>query len=323
MAGVELRPLSLGQVLDRTFSLYRNNFWLFVGIMAIPSCLSIPFSFISSTQRSSPFSVGRPVGPAPTAGFFLAFFVLALIAAAVYAVALGAATFAVSDVSLGKPMTVSTAYGKVRGHFWSLIGLLINIYLRMIGIFIVIGLAAVLVAGGMAAGGRLAGNAMAAIIIGFAAFLAFVAAFVLAIWFMLRYSVAFPAMLLEDIHVGESIQRSVDLTEGSRGRIFVAALLSVLIAYVGFVIFQGPFFIATMVLAAKGQTLGWVLPAMSISGAIGNAITSPILMIVIVLCYYDLRIRKEGFDLQYKMASLGQDPPQSVPPPSAPPLGVG
>jgi hypothetical protein len=319
MAGVELRPLSLGQVLDRTFTLYRGNFWLFVGIMAIPSCLSIPFSFVSSTQRTSPFSVGRPVGPTPTATFFLVFFLLILVAAAVYAVALGAATFAVSDVSLGKPMTVSAAYGKVRGHFWSLIGLLLNIYLRMIGIFIVVGLAAFLVIGGLGAGARLAGGSMAVILVGFAAFLGFVGALVLGVWFALRYSVAFPALLLEDARVGEAIQRSVDLTEGSRGRIFVATLLSVVVAYVGFVIFQGPFFIATMVLAAKGQTPGWILPAMSISGAIGNAITSPILMIVLVLCYYDLRIRKEGFDLQYKMASLGHTPP----PASTPPLGVG
>src|SRR5215475_2410940 len=31
-----LRPLSMGELLDRTFYLYRNNFPLFVGITAIP-----------------------------------------------------------------------------------------------------------------------------------------------------------------------------------------------------------------------------------------------------------------------------------------------
>jgi len=36
MAAIDLRPLSLGEILDRTFSLYRNNFLLFFGITAIP-----------------------------------------------------------------------------------------------------------------------------------------------------------------------------------------------------------------------------------------------------------------------------------------------
>ena len=36
MAVAELRPMSLGQLLDRTFSLYRSHFLLFVGVMALP-----------------------------------------------------------------------------------------------------------------------------------------------------------------------------------------------------------------------------------------------------------------------------------------------
>ena len=36
MGNLELRPLSVGEILDRTFTLYRGNFILFVGISAIP-----------------------------------------------------------------------------------------------------------------------------------------------------------------------------------------------------------------------------------------------------------------------------------------------
>ena len=39
MATAELRPLSLGELLDRTFSYYRSHFWLFVGIMAISTAV--------------------------------------------------------------------------------------------------------------------------------------------------------------------------------------------------------------------------------------------------------------------------------------------
>jgi len=46
MDATELRPLTLGELLDRTFQLYRNYFWLFVGIMAIPSAFSVPFTVL-------------------------------------------------------------------------------------------------------------------------------------------------------------------------------------------------------------------------------------------------------------------------------------
>lgn len=36
MPELDLRPLSLGEILDRTFTLYRRNFLLFAGIIAIP-----------------------------------------------------------------------------------------------------------------------------------------------------------------------------------------------------------------------------------------------------------------------------------------------
>src|ERR1700688_3922633 len=39
MATVDLRPLSLGELLDRTFTLYRTHFALFLGITAIPQLL--------------------------------------------------------------------------------------------------------------------------------------------------------------------------------------------------------------------------------------------------------------------------------------------
>jgi len=39
MSQVDLRPLSMGELLDRTFSLYRRHFPLFIGIAAIPHLL--------------------------------------------------------------------------------------------------------------------------------------------------------------------------------------------------------------------------------------------------------------------------------------------
>jgi len=43
MAELDLRPLSIGEILDRTFTLYRRYFLLFVGISAIPQILVLAF----------------------------------------------------------------------------------------------------------------------------------------------------------------------------------------------------------------------------------------------------------------------------------------
>ncbi len=43
----KLRPLTLGEILDRTTRLYRHNFWTFVGVAAVPMvaafAVAVPF----------------------------------------------------------------------------------------------------------------------------------------------------------------------------------------------------------------------------------------------------------------------------------------
>ena len=46
MQQIDLRPLSLGEILDRTFSLYRRHFLLFLGIAAIPHLLTLALNLV-------------------------------------------------------------------------------------------------------------------------------------------------------------------------------------------------------------------------------------------------------------------------------------
>jgi hypothetical protein len=50
----------------------------------------------------------------------------------------------------------------------------------------------------------------------------------------------------------------------------------------------------------------------SLVGFVAGSLTAPLATIGIALVYYDERVRKEAFDLQLMMASLGALPP--VPP---------
>ena len=307
METAELRPLTLGELLDRAFTLYRRNFWLFVGIMAIPSAFSVPFSVVFFSMRGPTVSSGRP-SPAIVAGTLLvglAFFLLFWI---VYAVAIGAATYAVSETYLGQRATVRGSYGKVRGKFRRIFGVVTLAWLRAFGMMlvVVVGLIILVMIEALLMRAFTGGRPGPAFGFIFAAFMFLSYLTAIGVWSLwsLRYAVAIPALLLESLGVRAAIRRSVKLTRGRRWQVLVAIVLCVIVGYVGVIVFQGPFFMTILFSARAGPLPEWLTFTYAMSGAIGGAITGPLLMIVLVLCYYDTRIRKEAFDLQFMMSSL-------------------
>lgn len=318
MEAVDLKPLSLGELLDRTFRLYRNHFWLFVSIMAIPAAFSIPanvliLSFQGSMMNAAVAAPGRPPfvpSAGMIAGVFLGYLVFIVIFGTVYSIAVAAAASAVADVYLGRPSTVRGSYGRIRGRFWRLIGIVLNIALRMLGLLLLVvgvifgGFAGI---GFLFAGGR--GNPVFIALLVIVFLLAYIAALAFCVYFALRYAVSIPVLMIENLGVLATIRRSVFLTRGRRGQIFLALLVAGIIAYAGVFVFQVPFSIAAVVSAVQGHWPAWLAFASAVSGAVGSALTGPISMIAIVLLYYDSRIRKEAFDLQFMMASLDSSAP--------------
>jgi energy-converting hydrogenase Eha subunit C len=171
-----------------------------------------------------------------------------------------------------------------------------------------VGVAAGLVVAIVFASGARGNPAVGALVFVFL-FLVYIAGLALCVWFALRYSVSIPVLMIENKGVFDTIRRSVLLTRGRRGHIFLALLIGAIIAYVGVIVFQGPFMVFTMISAMRGHWPAWLAPASAVSAAIGGSITGPISMIVIVLLYYDTRIRKEAFDLQFMMSSLDRPAP--------------
>jgi MFS family permease len=306
MSGFELRPLSLGELLDRAFLLYRRNFGLFAGIMAIPACVVMPMQFFLLRSRGVPFPWNKPLPQSNTQAVTFAFLFVYWI---IYAVAQAATTYAVADAYLGRLSTIREAYGKIRGRFWRLIGVTFGVGIRVFGLMLLL----LIVAG--AAGGVLAAvvtrgstsanpNPMIFIIMAF-----IFGGFAVVIWLSMRYAVSLPTVLLEDITGRAAIRRSVQLSKGRRGQIFVAILLGIVVVYAMAFLFQGPFYAGIFAMGIKGQLPVWLILGLSVSSSIGGAIAGPLLMIILVVCYYDLRIRKEGFDLQHMMASLPESNP--------------
>jgi hypothetical protein len=300
MNGFELRPLSLGQLLDRAFLLYRRNFWLFAGIMVIPSCVALPMQFFLLRSRGVPFPWNKPSPQSQSQAYVFGFVFVYWI---IYSVAQAATTFAVANAYLGRLSTIRESYGKIRGRFLRLIGVTLGVGIRLFGLVFLVSLVAVvgvvLVVGITSANVAPGGNTF---VIVTSVLLVVGVGFTL--WFCVRYAVSLPATLLEDLSANAAIRRSVQLSRGRRGQIFVAILLGLVVLYAMAFLFQGPFYAGIAVMGLKGQLPPWLILAMSVSSAIGGAIAGPLLMIILVLCYYDLRIRKEGFDLQHMMTSL-------------------
>jgi hypothetical protein len=318
----ELRPLSLGELLDRTFTVYRNHFWVFVGIMAIPASFGIPVNYLVLTFQGSMLFAGRPT-LAPTPGLLLGFaagiFAFVILLILVQSIALAAVTHAVSEAYLGRRSTVRDSYRSIQGKFWRLMGVILTIAIRMMGLLLLVfvaiaGIGGVLIAGAAAAGGQAVVAAATVLLV----LLVYISGAVAFIYLALRYAVSISALMLENLGALAAVRRSVQLTRGRRGHIFIAFLLAAIIGYVGLIVFQAPFSIATMVALLRNHHLpAWLALSTSVFGALGATVTGSVYMIVLVLCYYDTRIRKEAFDLQFMMASLDRPSPATGTVPSA------
>jgi hypothetical protein len=329
----ELRPLSLGELLDRTFTLYRANFWVFVGIMALPAALGIPATFLLLQVNSAlGITPGSPTPPNPAAIFALfgwyalIFAVGSVVYSLVYAIIAAAMTHAVSEAYLGRNPRIGTAYKSVQGKVWRLFGVALNVLIRLIGISIlvtmVVGGVGMLLIGAVTIATRSlaagASPAFIAIFVGLLVLALYAMMIAAMVYLALRYAVSIQALVLENLGVLASIRRSVQLTRGRRGQVFVAMLLAFIISLVGSMVFYMPFYIPTMIMISRNHVVpSWLSLLSSMAAAIGSSITGPIFMIVLVLCYYDTRVRKEAFDLQFMMASLDRAPAAEGTVPSA------
>ena len=265
MTGLELRPLSLGEILDRTFSLYRRHFLVFIGISGIPQLIVLAFNLAQLfTTRSATTS----------AVTFNAVLILLMLLANLFAYlfAQGGTILAVSDLYLGRSASIGGALRKVAGELAPLFG--------------------VIVLNGLAIGGA----AILLVIPG--------------IYVACRLLICLPAALIEGRGPRESLSRSVDLTRDNAARAFVILLLSVVITLAAETIFTLPFTILAESMRNSNLLLLWTA-MIQVGSNIAAALVRPILLIATSIFYYDLRVRKEAFDIQFMMNPESQRVPNA------------
>ncbi len=278
MAEPGLRPLSLGEILDRTFSLYRRHFILFVGITGLPHLLILALNLGQVLLIKAPAVTKPPLAAQLQArgggGLMGLGIVGLLVGVVVYLVAYlfsqGGTIYAVSELYLGRTTTIGSSLRRVWGQLANLFGVsLLN------------GLAVM-------------GAAILLIIPG--------------IYVACRLITCVPAALLEDLGPRESLERSFRLTKNNAGRAFVIYFLYFVLLYAAAFLFMTPFGVVVAMYSKDPGMLLLSMGLLQVANFLAGILVGPFLLIATSIFYYDLRVRKEAFDLQLMMNPSGNVP---------------
>jgi hypothetical protein len=298
---INLRPASLGELLDQGIALYRRNFATFVGIFAVvmvPLILAqILFSLLTfgglinqlqdpaaMTDPTALFTPGYAIGMLGNSAVVILNFIL------VQGLATAALTRAIGDSYLGQPVTIGGAYRRIGSSWLNLLGAL------LLAVLLVILLLAWTL---IPCVGWLTGPGM----------LAFVG---LAIMPLLA-----PAIILERQPVGQAFHRVWDLT---RRRFWPVVVYVIILSLFAQFVVTGPTLVVTFVFQFLvgnpfNTLMGMVEPPLFVLQTIAESLTTLVVSLVflplqascIMLLYFDLRIRTEGFDLDVKLRQRQAD----------------
>jgi hypothetical protein len=224
---------------------------------------------------------------------------------------------AVAWVNLGQPATIRGAYKSILPRMWSYVWLIFLILVILWTPFVAIygGMIFYMVKAGAfnPAKAQHPDPQAALMLVGVMAlfFLLILFWMIYATLMGLRYSLAVTASVVESLQARTAMKRSIELSKGSRGRIFMLWLLILFIQLGLVAVSQGFFVFAAiknhMVLPVWAQILQQVVAFVT------NSFIGPMYATGLTLFYYDQRIRKEGFDIEWMMEAAGL----SWPPPWA------
>jgi hypothetical protein len=303
-----LRPMNLGEILDRTFAIYHKKFWLFAGIAAVPAVamLAIHLADIAWIHPERWLPTKRnDQGTRIVRSWFFAYGFYH-ISGFLGVLAQPAFVWAASRDLFGKSGSILSSLRFVvarwRTYLWIA-------FLKMSAqLFLPETLAFGLLIGCIYLSVKLGVFKEPAAI---AFMMLFIFAVVFAVFSLIGIALAFaiPAAALEETSGWKALRRSWKLTQGSRGRILVAWIMATVcaVALEGVVAFLA-WWIATLIYAGRHYA-GFnrqVYEAVVYSFyAVIAAFVGPLYPIAVTLLYYDQRSRKEGFDVEIMMETAG------------------
>ena len=152
---------------------------------------------------------------------------------------------------------------------------------------------------------------------GFLTVLGLLVVIVGAVYLWVSFAVALPVLMTEGLRGRRALSRSRRLVKGRWWKTFLLLVVaSLLAAIVGGAVTGA---VAALTFASPDDpALGFVVG--SISGTVGSLVTTPFTAAYTTVLYFDLRVRKEAFDLQLLAEQLGVEPPEGWTPAAMAPV---
>lgn len=295
---IPLRPLGIGEILDGAISTMRAHPKLMLGVSAIVVTISqvlvlfATLPYLDDINRAVEFN--ENTSPDELWGFVgksFAVLGITLMIVLISRVFLsGFLTIVVGKAVLGQPTAFGEVWERVRRKLLALLGLTMLYPLGAIVLAIPVVVLAILtpILGVLAAVGYI----------------------VVAIRLYVLFSLATPALVLENAPIRRAFGRSRQLVRGSWWRILGISLLAMIIGLIIGLIITAPFgyfgggfdqLTSTEPVAPTTKYLALT----TIGGIIASTITEPFVAAVTVLLYTDQRMRREGMDIELARAAGG------------------
>jgi hypothetical protein len=308
-----LRPLNMGETLDRAAELYRRHFLRFAAVAAVPSVVVVAaMNVMGAIFRS--YAKGAVWNGLLLVNYLALLPVIILASAFAHAALTKSAALAHMGDDLHVHMILKRTFFRIGRYLWLSIlqcfyASWLPVLVSFIGI-ILLGLLAESVRGD-----RTASNIVGFLVILFLllmmGFLALCAA---------RYALAVAVCVVEEKTARNSIKRAVALCKDSRIRIAMPFMLWSVLAVVVLVAHLAVFGILVAIEKAIthhphpiGATLLFNQTLRILLSLVTQTLLFPILSICLAVFYYDQRVRLEGYDIERMMEQAGLNHPVSLP----------
>ena len=282
MSVQQLYPMGIGEILDAAIKLYRRNAWtLFRIVLVVVAPVTVLANLIQVSATPSDLSPrfgfssfatpsnNANISPRDTVTLLVGALIAVMLTWIGSLVATGATFKALAEAFLGEQPDWKRSLAFAGRRLHSLL------WVSLLGaILTVLGAVACLVPG---------------------------------IYLAVSFTVAVPVLLSEGLTGGKALGRSRALIKGrwwrTLGLIVLGGLLtgvvtSILSALVVGVAFEG---------ASANTVLGFTVSTVATTAA--KALTTPFTAAYVTVLYFDLRVRREAFDLQLLALQVGVDPP--------------
>ena len=301
--GFDIRPMGVGDILDRSFKLLYKYFWLFFVIVLIPQGLFFLIQKAAQISFLPGAKPAQPPGPALAAGIALFVFLMLILWQFLWLWTEGPLIYAVSETYLGHRTSIKESFRAVKRVFWKILwtNFLWGIFVScpfIIGMVFVSILIPLLVSTGVS-------NWFTGLVV----FVVIVVFIWLFFRMILNWLLRFQVVVLEAKSGMSALRRSKELMTAHTEKGFWKRpkIKGILILLIGFflaagiqLVFQIPMTIATF--AAPGSMI--VRTIHEILNTAASSLAVIFFAIAMIIFYYDIRLRREGFDLKMMAENL-------------------